>query len=114
LTTVAGASDEVSQADLGYPNVAAAMAGLRAKPGVKSFDQAGWSIFEDSAAKAVWSFPPPGHAAYPSAIRRRIVQDGNDIFVAMDVRCEAAKPACDAVVADFESLNSKVREQLKR
>jgi hypothetical protein len=114
LTTATAASEEVSQVDLGYPSVAAAMTGLRAKPGVKSSTQSGWVIFEDSAARAVWSFPPSDHAAYPTAIRRRIVQKGDDIFVEMDVRCESAKTACDAVVAEFERLNGKVGQDLKR
>ncbi|MGJ5175594.1 hypothetical protein ACQR16_03165 [Bradyrhizobium oligotrophicum] len=112
--TAAAASEDLGRDDLGYPDVAAAMAGLRAKPGVRSSSQSGWIVFEDSAAQSVWSFPPSNHAAYPTAIRRRIVQQGNDIFVKMDVRCEAAKPACDAVVAEFARLNGQVRQNLAR
>ena len=114
LASTAAASEAVDQVDLGYPTVAAAMEGLRAKPGVKSSVQSGWLVFEDGDARAVWSFPPSGHPAYPTAIRRRVVQDSSDISIEMGVRCEAAKPACDAVVAEFERLNGSLRQQLKR
>ncbi|WP_315787123.1 MULTISPECIES: hypothetical protein [unclassified Bradyrhizobium] len=115
LATISAAvSEEVAKVDFGYPDVAAAMAGLRAKPGIKSSTRSGWTIFEDADARAVWSFPPQDHAAYPTAVRRRMVQKGDEVVIDMDVRCEAAKPACDAVVAEFERLNDKVRQELKR
>ncbi|MGJ5208075.1 hypothetical protein [Bradyrhizobium sp. HKCCYLR20261] len=115
LSTISAAvSEEAAKVDLGYPDVAAAMAGLGAKPGVTRSTRSGWTIFEDLESGAVWSFSPEGHTAYPTAIRRRIVQEGDDIFIEMDIRCEAVKPACDSVAAEFERVNDKVRQELKR
>jgi hypothetical protein len=45
-------------------------------------------------------------------IRRTIVKEGNDIFVQMDTFCEAAKPPCDKLVAEFQELTNKMRESL--
>jgi hypothetical protein len=43
-----------------------------------------------------------------------VVQDGDHLSIKMDVLCEAAKPACDGIVAEFERLNGMVRDDLKR
>ncbi|WP_315742302.1 MULTISPECIES: hypothetical protein [unclassified Bradyrhizobium] len=110
----AAASNNEVQADLGYPTVASALESLCAKPGTRSSMQSGWTVIEDKAALSVWSFAPSGHPAYPTAIRRHVVQDGDHLFIKMDVLCEAAKPACDTVVAEFERLNGIVRDDLKR
>ena len=97
-----------------YPTVASALDALRAKSGVKLSTQSGWTVIEDRSTLSVWSFVPEGHPAHPAVIHRKVVQDGNNIFVQMNVLCEAPKAACDAVVTDFEKLNGKVRDSLSR
>ena len=97
---------------IGYPTVAAALAGLRAKSGVKVQEQAGWTVIDDPETTRIWSFTPAGHPAHPAAIRRTIVQEGKDIFVRMGVLCQASKPACDKLVAEFEAMNKAMRERL--
>ena len=114
LASTAAASEDAAQADIGYPTVASALESLRVKPGTRSSMQSGWTVIEDRSVLAVWSFVPSGHPAYPTVIRRRVVQEGDDLSIQMDVRCEAAKPACDAVVAEFERVNGRVRDGLKR
>lgn len=96
----------------GYSSARQALEALRAKPGVNISVQAGWTIIEDRANLTIWSFTPPGHRAYPAAIERKIVQEGGNIFVKMNVLCEAPKPDCDAVVAEFQALNSRIRQEL--
>jgi hypothetical protein len=95
-----------------YATAAQALQGLRAKPGVKISMQSGWTVIEDRSTLSVWSFPPVGQRAYPTAIQRKIVQEGSNIFVKMKVLCEAPKPDCDAVVAEFGKLNERVRGDL--
>lgn len=97
-----------------YPTAAAALASLRAKPGVKTSVRSGWTVIEDAATLSLWSFPPTGHPAYPAAIQRRVVQEGSEIVIRMNVLCEASKAACDALVADFEVLNGRVRKEMQR
>jgi hypothetical protein len=97
-----------------YATAAAALKALRAKSGVKISTQAGWTVVEDRSTLSVWSFAPPGHPAFPAAVRRKVVQEGSNILVQMNVLCEAPKPACDAMVAEFQKLNGQVRDDLKR
>jgi hypothetical protein len=99
--------------DIGYPSVAAALSAMKSKPGASVAD-AGWTVVEDRQNSTLWSFTPQGHAAHPSAVRRKITQNGDDVFVEMAIRCEAAKPACDKLSAEFTQLNERMRQDLER
>jgi hypothetical protein len=103
-----------STSDREYATVALALEALRAKSGVKISDLSGWTVIEDRSTLSLWSFTPPGHPAHPAAIQRKVIQEGNNILVKMHVLCEAPKPACDKVVADFQSLNQQVRKDMKQ
>jgi hypothetical protein len=97
-----------------YRTAAAAFEALHAKGRVKISTESGWTVIEDQSTLSVWSFTPPEHPAFPAAIHRQVVQDGNDLFVKMDVLCEAPKSACDTMVAEFQKLNRRVRDDVKR
>jgi hypothetical protein len=99
-------------ADFGYASVAVALESMRAKSGVKESTQSGWTVIEDASTLSLWSFTLPGHSAHPAAVRRRIVKDGDNIMMQSNVLCEAPRPACDAVVAEFAKLDQAVRESL--
>ena len=99
--------------DIGYPSVDAALAGLHAKPGVVFSTRDGWTVADDKATLTLWSFPPPGHPAYPSAVMRQLVQMGGGWGVTMKVMCGATKAACDDLVRSFEALNEKMRADLQ-
>ena len=116
VTLVASAQpeDASDRSDIGYPSVAAALEAMRIKSGTKVSMQGGWTVIEEAATKTIWSFTPAGHLAHPAAVRRAIVQRGNDIFVEMKLRCESMKPACDKLVAEFQELNNRMRDALNR
>jgi hypothetical protein len=97
-----------------YPTVAAALEGLRTKSGVNVRNEAGFTVIEDARTMAIWTFTAAGHAAHPAVVRRGVVQRGNDIFVDMQVKCEAAKPACDKLTAEFQALTEQMRQSLNR
>jgi len=99
---------EASSPVIEYPNVAATLAGLHAKKGVVFRNENGWTVAEDTAAYTIWSFPPTGHPAYPSAVKRQIVQENAGSSIQMSVHCEASKQACDDLVRSFEELNAKM------
>ena len=98
---------------LGYASPAQAMVALRAKPGVVFTEQRGWTVAEDRADFAVWSFVPSGHPAHPAVVRRRVVERDGAMFVDMQVLCTAKKPACDALVQEFQDLNRAMRRTLR-
>lgn len=97
-----------------YPTVAAALEGLRVKGGVNVRTESGFTVIEDARAMTIWTFTAAGHAAHPAVVRRAIVQRGDNIFVDMQVKCEAGKPACDTLTAEFQALTEQMRQSLNR
>ena len=105
---------ESPSSSIGYPSVAVALTDLRAQPRVKFRQQNGWTVAEDDATLTIWSFPPPNDPAYPSAVRRKVVQQPDGASsLEMSVLCEASKAACDNLVRTFEQLNERMKAQLQ-
>ena len=105
---------EAPKSTIGYPTAAAALAALKAKPGVTFAEQDGWTIATDDAANAVWSFPPERDPAYPAVVRRQMTAGAKGaLVVQMDVLCSASKTACDDLVRAFERMNDEARRQLQ-
>lgn len=98
---------ETDKSAIGYPTVAAALADLRARPGVVVSVRDGWTIVDVGADRAIWSFPPLGHPAYPSAVKRQVVDNVGQVSIQMNVLCHADKVACDDLVREFEALNKR-------
>jgi len=103
---------EASAPTIGYPSVNAALAALHSKSGVVFTTQDGWTIADDAAEQTIWSFPPPGHPAYPSVVKRQLVVQDSATNLLMSVRCDAAKKACDDLVRSFEKLNAAMSASL--
>jgi hypothetical protein len=100
-------------AEIGFPSVAAALEGMRAKPGVTVLLQDGWTIINDTGP-TIWSFTPPAHPAHPSAARRALVSKDGQMFVETRIKCEASKPACDKLRDDYAALDKRMIEELSR
>jgi hypothetical protein len=105
--------DTSNASSIGYPSVAAALADLHSKPEVKFSIQNGWTIAEDRSHSSFWSFPPEGDPAYPSAVKRIVVQTGAGVNLQMKVLCQSTQVACDKLVADFDALNERMRNSFK-
>ena len=106
-------ADTSNSSSIGYSSVAAALADLHSKPEVKFSIQNGWTIAEDRSHSSFWSFPPVGDPAYPTAVKRIVVQTGVGINLEMKVLCQATQAACDKLVADFNALNEQMRNSFK-
>jgi hypothetical protein len=92
-------------ANIGYETVAAALAGLRSRPGVIFTTENGWLIATDEAAYSIWSFAPQGYPAYPAVVKRQAIPKATGSLMAMSVICEASKTACDDLVRTFAQMN---------
>ena len=103
---------EAPSSTIGYPNVTAALAGLHAKRGVVFSSNNGWTIAEDEADKTIWSFPSAGDPAYPSAVKRQLVQTNAGVEMNMNILCQSTKEACDNLVRQFQQLNAQARDSL--
>lgn len=97
---------------IGYPTVSAALDALKARSDIAISVQGGWTIVEDKAAHAIWSFTPADHAAHPAAVRREIVEQGGGVAVKMTALCQASKEACDKLMEDFKVLNARMGQEV--
>lgn len=92
---------------IGYPSVAKALAGLRARSDVEFSDQNGWTIVVDAKARTIWSFAPSTYPAHPAVVKREVVAaPGGRARLKMSVRCEADKQPCDDLVRTFAQMNT--------
>lgn len=107
-----GPLEEVEGDATGYHTVAEALEALHGKVGVGFSEQDGWTIASDEGDEAIWSFPPPGHPAYPSAVKRQLATDDEGTYIDMRVHCEASKEACDDLVRSFLKLNEGLKDTL--
>ncbi len=96
-----------------FKTVAAARTALLAKPGVKQSSNDGWLIIEDTDG-ALWSFTPQSHYANPSVGRRSLLQKDGEFVVQTQILCQAQKPQCDRLKADYETLDKRMTEALRR
>ncbi|HWS61584.1 MAG TPA: hypothetical protein VN325_02425 [Steroidobacteraceae bacterium] len=105
---------EVHSSTIGYPTVEAALKDLHSHADVEFREEHGWTTANDTSHNTVWSFPPVGNPAYPSAVKRMAVQDGKGVSMKMDVLCQASQSACDKLVEDFNALNERVRQSMQQ
>lgn len=89
----------------GYSSPAAALAALRAKPGVKIREENGWIVVNDPSENAFWSITTPQLAPHPAAVKRRLVEKDGAIRMEMTVQCGAPKPICDRMVQVFQETD---------
>ncbi|MBV8912614.1 MAG: hypothetical protein JOZ05_06205, partial [Acetobacteraceae bacterium] len=86
LLALAGCAQGSPQsAPIGYATPDEAFAALRVRPDVRFRRQAGWTVAEDRSNHTVWSFAPPGHLAYPAAVRRQLVERDGSMVVEVRV-----------------------------
>lgn len=104
---------EQPRSTVGYQSVSAAMEALRLRPGVMFEVQNGWTIATDEATWTIWSFAPPEDPAYPSVVKRTLLQNGPGVAMSIDVQCEARKAACDDLVRTFGRLNAQTGQALR-
>jgi hypothetical protein len=108
---------EAAHSGIGYPTVQAALTALRSKSGVRIQQKEGWTTVSDKESDNVfvlWSFTPSGHPAHPSAVKRTIYDKDGEVFIEMNVLCQAAKAPCDDLVRQFQALNQSIKEEVRR
>ena len=78
-----------------YSSLENALKDLHSRLGITFRNQSGWIVAEDLAAHAVWLLTPPGHPAYPSIVRRMLVNGPTGASMNTDVQCFASQETCD-------------------
>lgn len=98
--------------DIGYPTVEAARSALLARDDIRMSRADGWLSIEDPANLAIWTFAPEDDPAHPAVVRRTVLERDGQVVIRMDIRCEGAPAACDALEEHFLSLNAGAGEAL--
>ena len=94
IAQTTSAPDEKS-AGIPYSTLEEALTDLHSKPGIEFRNEGGWIVAYDSVAIVSWLLTPKGHPAYPSIVKRYIVNRADGAFMATDTRCFASKATCD-------------------
>ena len=81
--------------DIPYASLEEATSSLRTKKGVTFKSQEGWTVAEDLEAFTVWLLTPTGHPAYPSIVRRTLINGPDGAYMDTNIRCVASKETCD-------------------
>src|SRR6267378_5322038 len=113
LAVVASVASAQEGRGVGYPTVAAALEALKARSDVNISVQGGWTIVDDRPNNALWSFTPSNHPAHPAVVKRAIVSRNGGIGVNMTALCQASKPACDKLMAEFQELNERMSQSIR-
>ena len=95
---------------IGYETVDIALQAMKNKEGTKLSIQGGWTIIEDKedSNMVLWSFTPESHAAHPAAIKRKVLEKNQAIYIQMSALCQAKKADCDKLMQEFELLNKNI------
>lgn len=90
----------------GFSSVSAARQHVEALPEIETATENGWTVISDLHGMTAWSFSPEGSPYHPSVIKRSIrnAPDGT-AKLDMAMRCEASKPACDALFVEMAARN---------
>jgi hypothetical protein len=71
-------------------------------------------VFNDAVARTSYAFTQAGHAAHPAWIARKVVQEGNDIFVQQVGYFAGSEAPFAALFQQYQTLNQRMVDDLKR
>jgi hypothetical protein len=89
---------------------------LKSNPDARFSNQSGWIIINVDVAdeQAIYSFTPKSHPAYPSIVKREIVERNGAIHIDMSAKCSASKAVCDELIQQFLALNNQIKQSMQR
>ena len=89
---------------LGAPQVAGGLAD------VERTDQ--WIVKSNESPMQIWTISTPANKAYPTAVCRTIVPQGQGSAIHTEISCGASQKICDGVRDDFAALDEQARRSL--
>jgi len=85
---------------------------LKSNPDARISNDRGWEIVSVKSERALYSFTPESHPAYPSYVKREVVESEGRVQIKTSVKCRAEKNVCDQLVKDFIALNNQIKEKV--
>jgi hypothetical protein len=85
------------------------------KPGLKQVyksDQYVAFSDDDKNSSVMYTFTVKGHPAFPAAVCRKPVQEGNNLVIKMSVVCDGEAEACSKLRNDFNVMTAKMQAQV--
>lgn len=78
---------------------------------IETYKSVDYIAYADSkeAPTVMYTFTIKGHPAFPTAVCRKQSKEGDNIVLRMEIVCDAAKEACDALRNDFNVMNAKMQ-----
>jgi hypothetical protein len=80
----------------------------------ETFRDKSYVAISDRATGTVWTFTIAGHPAHPSVVCRRPVPVGDRLELEMNVSCNAPEAACQKLLREFQDLNQRMIEAMKK
>src|SRR5262252_3825087 len=77
--------------EIPYSSLEEALKDLHSKPSVSFRNEGGWIVAYDSVTLVGWLLTPKGHPAYPSIVKRHVVNRPDGARMATEIRCFASK-----------------------
>jgi hypothetical protein len=87
------------------------------KPGLKQvFKSADYVAFsdDDKNSTVMYTFTTKGNAAYPAAVCRKPVQEGDNLVIKMWIVCDGAAAACSKLKNDFNVLTAQMQADVNQ
>lgn len=69
---------------------------------------------DEKNATVMYSFTSSAHPAYPAAVCRRIVKEGDNLVIKMMVVCDGGAEACAKLRNDFNVMNAKMQVEVNQ
>jgi hypothetical protein len=113
----AGPTVKAVQEFCGDPTASAAelIERYSSKPGLKQVyksDQYVAYSDDEKNASVMYTFTAKGHPAYPAAVCRKPVQQGDNLVITMSVVCDGDKEACAKLQNDFNVMTAKMQAEV--
>ncbi len=80
----------------------------------EAFRDKNYVAYQDKKAETMWTFTLPGIPSHPAVVCRQAIKDGDKLDLHMDVNCDGDPRACDALLKDFQLLNSKMAKEMNK
>ena len=85
---------------------------LRADDSVRFRTENGWLIAE--SGYRLFSFTPDDHPAHPAVVEREVFEEDGSVQMRTRQLCEADSESCEQLLSDFQGLNSKVANAVRK
>lgn len=111
---ISHAQQDTSSNGIGYADVGAALADLRANTEAAEGEVDGWTwiLLQEEGQLAMWAFAPFAHPAYPAAVKRTLADRDGALVMETRTLCHAPLAACEAMLSDTHAHTQLMKQRI--